>query len=351
MDIGKTSQSRSIRRHLIDAVRSGRADIVAETCERFGITRQAVHRHLAHLTRERFLEAVGTTRGRTYRLGPNRWQQGNYELGAITEDRVYAGDFEYIVEGLPKNVRDIWHYGFTEMLNNAIDHSGGAVVRIVARRSDEWLALLIRDDGEGIFKRIARLLGLGDPREAILELSKGKLTTDPENHTGEGIFFTSRVFDLFRITSGDLAFSHMDASDRDFLVHLEGTTQGTTVGMYLSPKTERILASVFDEYTDADTLDFSKTVVPIRLALYEGEQLVSRSQAKRIMNRVERFRNVVLDFAGVDTVGRSFVDEIFRVFSQRHPEIVIAPINMNAQVQREVGRFSETDDRTTGAEP
>jgi hypothetical protein len=228
----KTSQSRSIRRHLIDAVRAGRADIVAETCEQFGITRQAVHRHLTHLTRERFLEAVGTTRGRTYRLGPNRWQKGNYALGAITEDRIYAGD---------------------------------------------------------------------------------------------------------------LAFSHTDASDRDCLVHLEGATEGTTVGMYLSPKTERILASVFDEYTDADTLDFSKTVVPIRLALYEGEQLVSRSQAKRIMNRVERFRNVVLDFAGVDMVGRSFVDEIFRVFSQRHPEIVIAPINMNAQVQREVGRFSETD--------
>ena len=34
----------------------------------------------------------------------------------------------------------------------------------------------------------------------VWELPKsGKLTTDPDNHTGEGIFFTSRVFDEFEI--------------------------------------------------------------------------------------------------------------------------------------------------------
>ena len=340
MDIAKTKKSQVIRRHLIDAVRSGRADIIAEACEQFGITRQAVHRHLAQLTREGFLEALGTTRGRTYRLGPNRQQSGVYTLGAIAEDRVYASDFAYIVDGLAKNVQDIWHYGFTEMLNNAIDHSAGSQVAITALRGEESLMLGISDDGEGIFRRIARLMDLGDPREAILELSKGKLTTDPANHTGEGIFFTSRAFDFFSIASGDLVFDHAGESEKDFLHHLENATGGTGVIMMLSPTTERTLAAVFNEYTDAETLDFSKTVVPVRLALYEGVALVSRSQAKRIMNRVERFSNVMLDFTGVDTVGRSFVDEIFRVFARAHPRIVIQPINMSAEVQKEVARVT-----------
>ncbi len=348
MEIGKTKQSQAIRRHLIDAVRSGRADIVTDATEQFGISRQAVHRHLAYLTEQRFLDAAGTTRGRTYSLGPIRQQTGTYDLSAITEDRVYARDFAYIVDGLPKNVRDIWHYGFTEILNNAIDHSGGSRVEVASQRREEWLLLQIRDDGEGIFRRIARLMDLGDPRESILELSKGKLTTDPEKHTGEGIFFTSRAFDVFFIVSGDLAFNHMDDSDIDMMNHLAGEISGTSVTMLLKPNTERTLRSIFDAYTDVDTLDFSKTVVPVRLALYEGDQLVSRSQAKRIMNRVERFHSVMLDFEGIESVGRSFVDEIFRVFAQRHPQIVIQPINMNPVVTKEVSRV--LGPQKTGAE-
>jgi len=348
VELGKTRESQAIRRHLIDVVRSGRADLVADAGERFGISRQAVHRHLAHLVRERFLEATGTTRGRTYRLGPNRQQTGTYVLGAIAEDRVYASDFAYIVDGLRKNVQDIWHYGFTEMLNNAIDHSGGSEVEIRAERTAVRLILGLRDDGVGIFVRIARLMNLGDPREAILELSKGKLTTDPDNHTGEGIFFTSRVFDLFAILSGDLIFQHTREEPDDAMFHAKRDFGGTSVLMRLSPTSERTLASVFNEYTDAETLDFSKTIVPVRLALYEGVQLVSRSQAKRIMNRVERFRNVVLNFEGVDTVGRSFVDEIFRVFTRNHPEVAITPINMSPEVQKEVGRVLGADASEAG---
>lgn len=340
MENGKTKQSQGIRRHLIDAIRNGRANVVTDASEQFGISRQSVHRHLSHLTKNGFLEASGSTRGRTYRLGRNRLQREVYDLSAITEDRVYTADFAYIVDDLAKNVADIWHYGFTEMLNNAIDHSGGTQAHILATRTDEWLILVIRDDGEGIFKRIARLLGLVDPREAILELSKGKLTTDPARHTGEGIFFTSRVFDLFRISSEDLAFSHAEDNPSDFLVHLkQPESAGTTVFMALSPTTDRTLASVFDAFTDSETLDFSKTVVPVRLALYEGHQLISRSQAKRIMNRVERFRHVILDFEGVESVGRSFVDEIFRVFAREHPDVDLRPLGMTPSVRKEIERL------------
>lgn len=191
-----------------------------------------------------------------------------YALPAIAEDRVCVADFAYIVDGLPKNIQDIWHYGLTEMLNNAIDHSGGTQVKIDARRLDEWLDLTIHHNGKGIFMPIARRVGLGDPREAILELSKGKLTTDPDNHTGAGIFFASRAFDIFVIRSGELMFNHLEESPIDMMEHAEGDLSGTVVVMFRSPTTERTLASVFDACTDAETLDFSMTVVPIRLALY-----------------------------------------------------------------------------------
>ena len=344
MPPGQTKRSQVIQGFLIDAVRTGKKDLISEACEHFSISRQAVHRHLSYLVATGFLESLGTTRGRTYRLGPQRRQSQTYALSAIAEDRVYASDFAFIVDGLGKNVEAIWHYGFTEMLNNAIDHSGGSEVEISAQRSPDWLMLHIRDDGEGIFRRIARLMGLGDPREAIFELSKGKLTTDPDNHTGEGIFFTSRAYDVFVIRSGDLEFSHLNESSIDMMDQKNADLEGTLVLMLVSPTTERTMASVFQAFTDEETLDFSKTVVPVRLVLYEGEQLVSRSQAKRIMNRVERFRNVMLDFAGVESVGRSFVDEIFRVFVRNHPAVTVKPINMTAAVEKEVMRVARPND-------
>ena len=85
------------------------------------------------------------------------------------------------------------------MLNNAIDHSAGTFSSIVAIRDTERVSLKISDNGEGIFNHIARMLKLSDPRESLFELHKGKLTTDPENHTGQGIFFTSRAFDRFHV--------------------------------------------------------------------------------------------------------------------------------------------------------
>jgi len=80
------------------------------------------------------------------------------------------------------------------MLNNAIDHSEGDTVNIIAQRAHDEIDRQIFDGVEGVFDRIARTLKLENAQESLLELSKGKLTTDPSNHSGDGIFFTSRAF-------------------------------------------------------------------------------------------------------------------------------------------------------------
>jgi len=56
--------------------------------------------------------------------------------------------------------------------------------------------LLVSDDGCGIFNRIAQGFGIQDPRLALLELSKGKLTSDPAAHCGHGLYFTARLADV-----------------------------------------------------------------------------------------------------------------------------------------------------------
>jgi hypothetical protein len=204
----------------------------------------------------------------------------------------------------------------------------------------------------GIFRKIQSALGLLDERHAVLELAKGKLTTDPSNHTGEGIFFSSRMFDRFVIMSGGVHFSHDFGNEEDWILENPQPGTGTTVYMRLSNHTARTTTSVFRQYTSGEELAFSKTVVPVRLAQYGDDKLVSRSQAKRLLDRVDRFRTVILDFEAVNSIGQTFADEIFRVFQNRHPEIELVPIHANTDVQQMIvrARFSAAPG-TSAADP
>ena len=74
--------------------------------------------------------------------------------------------------------------------------------------------------------------------------------------------------------------------------------------------------------------------MPFFLLQYKNEKLVSRSQAKRILTRVEKFENVIFDFAEVKAIGQAFADEIFRVYAQRHSDITLTPVNMVDDVKR-----------------
>jgi anti-sigma regulatory factor (Ser/Thr protein kinase) len=105
------------------------------------------------------------------------------------------------------NAGRIMAYAFMEMLNNAIDHSGSETATIsLWMRPDQW-CFEITDNGAGAFTKLAEGLGLDSEFEAVQELSKGKRTTDPAHHTGEGIFFTSKAVDLFRLTSSGVRWT------------------------------------------------------------------------------------------------------------------------------------------------
>jgi hypothetical protein len=108
--------------------------------------------------------------------------------------------------------------------------------------------------------------------------------------------------------------------------------------MKLSNHTSRTTARVFDQYTTGDEYGFTKTVVPVNLARYGNENLISRSQAKRVLARIELFKTVLFDFNDVPSIGQAFADEIFRVFAIGHPDIELVPIHANAEVKRMIER-------------
>jgi len=153
-----------------------------------GVSRQVANGYLQALAREGLVDAEGTTRARVYALRTLSEVERRYPRKGLQEDLVWRELIAPVVARLHENVRNIWHYASTEMINNAMDHSGAREVQVGVRQDALSTEALVADEGEGIFVKIQRALGLQDPREAILELAKGKLTTAPENHTGEGIF-------------------------------------------------------------------------------------------------------------------------------------------------------------------
>lgn len=334
-------QSESVRAFIIREVAAHPHDIARLIAERFSISRQAANRHLRLLVDERALRATGVTKNRAYQLRQTDVWRRVYQLNSdLHEDIVWRQDVLPALGPMPANVLRIWQHAFTEMFNNAIDHSEGKSVAVALTRSAADSEMVITDDGVGIFHKIQSRLGLLDERHALLELSKGKLTTDPDRHSGEGIFFTSRMFDEFQILSGGVYFSHKLDSEHDWLLEREKFQSGTAVFMRLSSHTTRTAKKVFDKFAFGDDFSFSKTVVPVRLARYGDENLVSRSQARRMLARVEKFRVVMLDFGGVNDVGQAFADEVFRVFAKAHPGIEIVPINASSAVKRMVQRVT-----------
>lgn len=80
--------------------------------------------------------------------------------------------------------------------------------------------------------------------------------------------------------------------------------------------------------------DFRTTTI----TLSNVDDLITRSEANRLMQRVERFRTVVLDFAGIAGIGQAFADEVFRVFANAHPGVELVPLHAVPQVQQMIRR-------------
>lgn len=323
-----------IRAFIFGNIEEHPKDIAGVTAAHFGITRQAANKHLQKLAAEGALHPEGKTRHRSYKLATlSQWRKSFSITPSLEEDQVWTQEVSKAVGSLPQNVMDIWSFCVTEMVNNAKDHSGGNGLSIEVSKTAVTTEILITDDGIGIFKKIQEALNLIDERHAILELSKGKLTTDPESHTGHGIFFSSRMVDTFGILSGGVYFGHAFGNEEDWIIEPDESHLGTTVFLRLNNHTARTVRAVSEEYSTGEAdLAFTKTVVPVKLAQYGPEKLVSRSQAKRLMVRVDRFKVVMLDFTGVEFIGQAFADEIFRIFVRDHPQVEIYPIHTNADV-------------------
>lgn len=333
--MAKPSRFDELLRTVTKDVANHPRDLTRHYAERLGVSRVAANKYIQRLEREGWIARSGPSTHPVFSPGYKRRVARFYTIEGLEEHVAWEQDFKPYFN-LASNIHSIASHGFTEMVNNAIDHSAGRSVFLWISQDERALRMIVSDDGVGIFAKITQALGLADMRQALFELSKGKLTTDPSKHTGEGVFFTSRMFDTFEITANGLRFNHDSRSTHDWLQEEKSIfSDGTAVFMDINLNSTRTTAEVYSQFTDApEDYDFSKTVVPMKLARYGDELLVSRSQAKRLIARFDRFKTVILDFSEVQEVGQAFADELFRVYANSHPAVELLPKNMSEQIER-----------------
>ena len=304
-----------------------------------GVSRQALNRHLQQLVQEGAVVKEGVTRGASYRLATSPRDAGlvpvrytrTLPLPGLQEDLVYREVAQQLnlQRALNRGVSEIARYAFTEMLNNAVDHSKSERAQVRVLVSNQQFRFEIRDPGIGVFYSIAEKFGLPDEYAALGELLKGKTTTMRKRHTGEGIFFTSKVADRFVLRSHRLELVY-DGRRQDVFVREARKLRGTRVVFEISRRSKRKLNMVFEAYAPED-FDYQFQRTRVRVKLFQDEYM-SRSEARRLLTGLDKFREVILDFKGVHALGQGFADEIFRVFVRNHPQTWIGAENTNRAI-------------------
>ncbi|HEV7912937.1 MAG TPA: DUF4325 domain-containing protein [Albitalea sp.] len=305
------------------------ADHVAQ---RLGVTRRTAHKTLQRLVDLNWLARDGTRQRPRFRPGLLRQVAQRYSLAGLEEDIPWQRDFAPFFV-LPPEVQRMTQHAFCELLNNAVDHSEGSSVTVSLRQTPSHVQLLVSDDGRGVFDKIHEAFALDDPALAMLELSKGKLTSQPQRHTGRGLFFTSRLADVFDLHANDCAFQRRQWDGGAWEPGRALKHRGTSVYAAIALDTTRTLSSVLGAFSaDGSGVGFDRTVVPLRLITSALASLESRAQARRVSARLLQFQRAEVDFSGVPHIGHGFADELFRVFAGQQPGFELVPVNMSPAV-------------------
>jgi anti-sigma regulatory factor (Ser/Thr protein kinase) len=340
-----------IRGLIIDELRKKDKVKISDIVKKTGFSRAYIHRFFLELKNEGKVILIGKANNAHYILsktkGLEKAKRNLLSVHRILQNTTLSEDLilneikkdSGIFVGIPQNISNIVDYAFTEMLNNAIEHSQSKIIDIVIKKSKENIQFSVVDKGVGIFNNIMEKKNLENHLEAIQDLIKGKQTTLPEAHSGEGIFFTSKVADIFIVKSAQKKLIFDNIVD-DIFIKDTKSVSGTKVFFSIQSQSKKELIDVFNKYTD-DDMEFSKTNVQVKLYKRDVEY-ISRSQARRIIARLDKFKTIELDFKNVETVGQGFADEIFRVWQAHHPETRIIPKNANENITFMIKRVVAT---------
>lgn len=204
-EVGKSGEV--VREFILRNTDAHPHDIVALTASKFGCSRQAVHEHIRRLIDQGAVESTGARSKPTYRLAQLESRAWNYSLvRGLSESDIWKRDIYPELQALPKNVLGIRGCALTEMINNAIDHSGGWALVVTLERTAVRTTLSVYDDGD-LFEVV------------VLDFKGGKTI---------GQAFADEIFCVYARSHPDMELHALHASRRvaDMIARARSETLG-----------------------------------------------------------------------------------------------------------------------------
>lgn len=329
-----------VLQYMLKLIAANDSKLVAKTLDAFEgvVSKSTIYNYLAELCENEIIKKKGSS----YELVNNIHLFVYKNDGSLGEDRIFERDIEAKLLNLPKNVFSAWRYAFTEMMNNAIEHSSATTINVTVFRNVLKTSIVIADNGKGIFNNIREYVKNEKNEDLTLKecaalLFAGKFTTAKSMHSGEGIFFTSHLMDSFKIISDGVVFTRNNFDDTNFETSAKDST---TVVMELNNNSNKTTREVFNRFSDIDE-GFIKTQIPIA-HIFSGTGPVSRSEARRLGELIVKFKQVDLDFVNVEEVGQAFVHELFIVWQRNNPDIKLNILNACDDVDFMIRRVKNT---------
>lgn len=334
--------SNQVKQYILNLIDKNDKNFIRKTVETFGVSKSSVYNYVKQMCDDNVLKKLDHP-GRFYKIVDITHEFQYNNDGTLGEDKIFRWDIQPLLQGLKKNAFSIWQYTFTEMMNNAIEHSGASKITVSVSVNSLKTKICIADNGIGIFKNIQTFLKKEKnvdlpPEDCLSLLFAGKFTTMKSCHSGEGIFFTSHLMDEFCIFSDNMVFSRTNFADETMEYNTD--VPGTSVVMELSNQTKKISKDVFDRFSDIDE-GFIRTHIPIAHMFPYGNP-ISRSEARRLGALISEFREITLDFAGVEEVGQAFCHELFVVWQGNNSNSLLHTINECENVHFMIQRVKNT---------
>ena len=258
---------------------------VLQMSKELNISRAAVYKYMKFLENEQiiYVDQKGTKKLRMQSIYKYKIVNNN-----INETTVYNLCIAPKIKNLNLQCRKKLQYACQEMINNVIEHSDGSTLNVIVAEDYVSVRILIIDNGIGIFKKIKDYFNLENLNDAILELDKGKCTTASDSHSGEGIFFSSKMFDLFFIQANGIQYvSKNNLAHHYLLENIKGKIDiGTYVSMEIAKDNIIPIENIFDQYGD-DNFGFNKTIVPVVHLIDRKNELPNKNKIIDYLSKQE----------------------------------------------------------------
>ena len=325
------TQQNPVRSYILKNISEHPDNIIKDTSVHFDISVQAVYKHIKFLLNEGKIYKRSHAR---FALSSNNEKCFSLKISsALNPNQVWDTFLKDHFSNVRKNVYNICINGFIEVLKNAVKFSEGSSITIRFAQCSSIVSIWVTDNGTGIYEKIRRGHCYPDLRECAFQLSKGILSSSIDSSIGQSLYLISWCFDVFEICANGVCY-HKDLNNDDWYIgSKESSSSGTSVRMSIDINSERSLKDVCRDYRLKKNTGFADTHILVDLAVFDEENFLSRTQARRILHKLNKFSKITLDFTNAKVVGNAFVDEIFRVFHEKNPDIELEYINANPDIE------------------